>query len=52
MDNNLPYQQHLDNGRFVVKDTPIQRTIGTMVVSQTYVTTKGQVWLRDLLGNK
>lgn len=49
MDSNLPYQAQLDNGRFVVKDTPIQRSIGTMVVSQSYVTTKGQVWLSNLL---
>lgn len=49
MDSNLPYQAQLDNGRFVVKDTPIQRSIGTMVVSQSYVTTKGQVWLSKLL---
>lgn len=51
MNNNLPYQAQIDNGRFVVKDTPIQRSIGTMVVSQSYVTTKGQVWLSKLLGD-
>lgn len=51
MQDNLPYQQHIDSNKFVVKETLIERTIGTKVVSQTYVTTKGEVWLFELLGS-
>lgn len=51
MDDNLPYQAHIDNGRFIVKDTVIDRGIKSIAVSQTYITTKGQVWLSELFGD-
>lgn len=52
LSDNLPAQHHVDCGRFVVKDTVVDRGIKSIVVSQTLVTTKGQVWLSEVLSKK
>lgn len=47
--DNLPAQNQINAGRFVVKDTVVDRGIKSIIVSQTFVTTKGQVWLNEIL---
>jgi anti-repressor protein len=42
----LPYQCHIEAGRFVVRETTYQGSTGAdHLVMQTYVTPKGEVWL-------
>jgi anti-repressor protein len=42
----LPYQNHIEAGRFVVRETTYRGTSGAdHLVMQTYVTPKGEVWL-------
>lgn len=47
--HNLPYQQHLDAGRFEVKVRPFRAGGVDRVASTTFVTPKGLTWLRELL---
>lgn len=50
MANNTPYQRYIDQGYFVVKETPI--TLGGQTINrpQTYVTAKGVEWLSRQYG--
>jgi anti-repressor protein len=41
----LPYQQHIDAGRFVVREATYQDGDDARLTSQTYVTGKGEIWL-------
>lgn len=45
MANNLPYQRHIDAGRFQVKVKPIEMGDKSMDYAQTFVTAKGLTWL-------
>lgn len=45
MGNNLPYQRHIDAGRFQVKVKPIEMGDKSMDYAQTFVTAKGLTWL-------
>jgi len=45
MSDNIPYQQYIDSGYFIVKEKVIERSNGTFVVRVTYVTGKGVTWL-------
>lgn len=50
MANNLPYQQHIDHGRFRVVDVPVERKDGTrLVFPQTRVTGKGVTFVQQKL---
>lgn len=52
MANNLPYQKHVEAGRFVVKETPVQMGEEVKVIAQTYFTTAGMDWWRQLSNAK
>ena len=49
MTNNTPYQEHIDSGRFVVRQKPI--TMGDVIIDkpQTFVTAKGVMYIQRLL---
>lgn len=47
--HNLPYQAHLDAGRFVVKARDVQVGPLEFVRTTTYVTPRGLEFLRRLL---
>jgi len=49
MRNNLPYQEYIDRGYFVVKIKPIPNM--DKDYSQTLVTSKGELWLTKLINN-
>lgn len=50
MANNTPYQRYIDQGYFVVKETPVTMGGETINKPQTYVTAKGVEWLARKLG--
>ncbi|PAE90909.1 phage antirepressor KilAC domain-containing protein [Shouchella clausii] len=50
MANNTPYQRYIDQGYFVVKETPITMGGQTINRPQTYVTAKGVEWLSRQIG--
>ncbi|WZY36094.1 phage antirepressor [Bacillus sp. FSL W8-1122] len=50
MANNTPYQRYIDQGYFVVKETPITMGGQTINRPQTYVTAKGVEWLSRQYG--
>lgn len=52
MSNNVPYQEFIDRGYFVVKEKPIN--MGEQVINkpQTYVTAKGVNYIDSLLNKK
>lgn len=45
MKNNLPYQKHINSNLFIVKNS----VRGDKVYSQTYVTTKGQIYINKIV---
>jgi anti-repressor protein len=45
MKNNIPYQQHIDAGHFVVKEIPFKMGEINNNYSQTFFTPKGEAWL-------
>jgi len=51
MSNNIPYQYAMDAGYFIVKEKIINVGNNSKVVSTTYVTTKGQVFLNKKYGD-
>lgn len=48
MTNNLPYQYYLDEGWFVVKEKVVSIRGNLVNYSQTYVTAKGLMKIREL----
>lgn len=52
MHNNVPYQEHIDSGRFVVKEKPITMGDSTFNKPQTFVTPKGVAFIEKLLKEK
>lgn len=52
MNNNTPYQWHIDCGRFVVKQKPITMGEETINKPQTFVTPKGVEYIRRILSEK
>ncbi|MGN7284304.1 BRO family protein [Shouchella rhizosphaerae] len=50
MANNTPYQRYIDQGYFVVKETPVTMGGQTINRPQTYVTAKGVEWLSRQYG--
>lgn len=47
--SNLPYQQYIDLGYFVVKENPTVINNGSQLYSQTYVTAKGINFLSEFV---
>lgn len=45
-DSNVPYQKHISNGRFVVKERRFPVGSATRLASTTFVTGKGMQWLQ------
>lgn len=52
MQNNIPYQQYIDNKSFVVKESTTETPYGTKVYQTTYVTGKGQIYITEKLRNE
>ena len=52
MSDNTPYQSYINNGWFVVKQTPVNKGYRIENVHQTYVTAKGINGISKLLNNK
>ena len=52
MSDNTPYQSYINNGWFVVKQTPVNKGYRIENVPQTYVTAKGINGISKLLNNK
>jgi len=48
--NNLPYQQYMDQGYFIVKDKPIVKGNITELHKQTFVLPRGESWLAKKYG--
>jgi len=48
----LPKQEHIEAGRFVVKDHPYEVIGKTFVYSQTLVTGKGETWIAEKYGRR
>lgn len=49
MGNNVPYQRHLSEGHFVVKEKPLTMGEANINYSQTFVTAKGVSYIAKLL---
>ena len=52
MANNLPYQQHIDTGRFIIVEKPVNLGDKSFNHSQTMVTAKGVDFIAKLLDDK
>jgi phage antirepressor YoqD-like protein len=54
MDNgvNLPYQEFIDNGIFVVREEPYVAGGESRVYSRIFVTGKGELWLTRKIGRE
>lgn len=48
---NRPYQQHIDAGRLVVKDTVRLINNNAMTFPQVFFTGKGEVWIAEVFGS-
>jgi phage antirepressor YoqD-like protein len=49
MANNLPYQNFIDDGYFVVKVVPVKMGKKQDNKSQTFITAKGLIWLSQFV---
>ena len=52
MSDNIPYQAHIEAGRFVVKESVIQKGCRSINTAQTYVTPKGIEYIYKKLREK
>ena len=49
---NIPYQEYIDQGYFIVKDRTFRAGDETRISKTTFVTPKGESWLAKKYGNK
>lgn len=47
MERNIPYQQYVDRGYFLVKESIVDKGGTTDIVQTTLVTPKGQLWVQN-----
>lgn len=47
MDDNLPYQQYIDRGYFVVRESPVDVGAFVKLRMTTLVTPRGQIWIAN-----
>lgn len=52
MQNNIPYQKHIESGLFIVKEIVKNTVYGSKVFTKTYVTGKGQIHITEKLREK
>lgn len=47
MERNIPYQQYVDRGYFLVKESIVDKGNTTGIIQTTLVTPKGQLWVQN-----